>query len=74
MICPKCKSSSVFIKETAQGANNEVYRRRWCSECDTKFRTVETIIEARDETANKAYSAAIVNRSAFLKSLYEGKE
>lgn len=74
MICPKCGSQAVYIKETAKGTNNEVYRRRHCSDCETKFRTVETIIEARDEKSNNLYSKAIRNRSALLRAYYAERE
>lgn len=70
MICPKCKSTSVYVTETAHGLNNEIYRRRWCRDCDTKFRTVETIIDQTDHQSNKEYVNAIRNKSTLLKTYY----
>ena len=40
MLCIKFKSPNVFIIETRQ-ADNAVYRRRRCSECNTQFCTSE---------------------------------
>lgn len=74
MICPKCKSTSVYVTETAHGVGNRVYRHRKCKECDTRFRTVEKVIEATDEYGNKLYLEAILNKSKLLTALYERRE
>lgn len=73
MTCPKCKSTSVYITETAHGTANRVYRNRRCKDCDTRFRTVEKVIEATDEYGNKLYLEAIRNKSKLLTALYERK-
>ncbi len=74
MTCPKCNSQSVYVTETAHGTANRVYRNRKCSECGTRFRTVEKLIEASDEYGNKLYLEAIRNKSKLITALYERKE
>ena len=71
MTCPKCNSTSVYVTDTAHGENNQIYRNRRCSDCDTRFRTVETLIAPSDIYANQAYSKAILNRSKLLKSIHK---
>ena len=40
MICPKCKSSNNFVKDTRHHAG-ETHRRRECIDCGYKFNTIE---------------------------------
>lgn len=71
MTCPKCNSSSIYVTETAHGEDNQIFRHRRCSDCGAGFRTVETLIKTHDFCANEAYTKAILNKSKFLKSIYE---
>lgn len=73
MICPVCGSECNYVKETAQGSDGKVYRRRRCSNCDEKFRTVEVVINDADPS-RKDYSEAMRNKSALLRSYYADKD
>ena len=65
MNCPVCGSECNYVKETAQGSDGKVYRRRHCRECDAKFHTVESVIT--DDETNKRYSEAIQKKSPLLR-------
>ena len=73
MICPVCGSECNYVKETAQGSDGKVYRRRRCSNCDEKFRTVEVVIKDSDPS-RKDYSEAMRNKSALLRAYYADKD
>ncbi len=49
MICPKCGASKVNVGKYAYPTNDEVYRRRRCSECNHIFFTCEFPVEVNDE-------------------------
>lgn len=72
MICPVCGSERISVRETAHGPNGEVYRRRRCIVCGTKFRTIETAIEDADKV-NKDYTKAMINKSDLLRTYYKNK-
>ena len=44
MICPECSSEGIYVVDTMPGTDNNVYRRRKCLDCNTKFHTVEIVI------------------------------
>lgn len=73
MNCPVCGSECIYVKETVQGVDGKIYRRRCCSDCYTKFRTVETVMEDRDDSHN-GYFESIKNKSSVIRSYYERKE
>lgn len=73
MICPSCGSECNYVKETAQGSDGKVYRRRRCSNCDEKFRTVETVISDTDDS-RKGYSDAMRNKSALIREYYKDRD
>ena len=73
MICPVCGSECNYVKETAQGSDGKVYRRRRCANCDKKFRTVEVLINDEDPS-RKDYSEAMRNKSALLRAYYADKD
>lgn len=70
MNCPSCGSENVCVKETMQGTDGKVYRRRQCLDCDARFRTVENVMDDTDRS-RKDYFEAVKNKSALIKSLYE---
>ena len=45
IICPRCSSECVYVADTIHDTGTRIYRLRKCRECDTKFHTVETIID-----------------------------
>lgn len=70
MICPVCGSEYNFVRETAQGTDGKVYRRRRCGECEAKFRTVEVVMDDSD-SSRKGYSDAMRNKSPLIKAYYK---
>jgi transcriptional regulator NrdR family protein len=72
MICPVCGSEYNFVRETAQGTDGKVYRRRRCSECEAKFRTVEVVMDDSD-SSRKDYSEAMRNKSPLIRGYYDNK-
>lgn len=63
MRCPNCGSYSVKVVDTLSGEDDlSVYRRRKCIDCDTKFRTVETIDDGSEEF-EKGYFKAMKDKS-----------
>lgn len=73
MICPVCGSEYNFVRETAQGSDGKVYRRRRCGNCESKFRTVEAVLADEDES-RKGYSEAMRNKSPLIREYYGKKE
>ena len=67
MICPACGSERNYVRETAQGTDGKIYRRRRCYDCDLRFHTVESVVA--DDESRKGYSEAINNKSGFLKNI-----
>ena len=72
MICPVCGSEYNFVRETAQGTDGKVYRRRRCGVCEAKFRTVEVVMDDSD-SSRKGYSDAMRNKSALIREYYDNK-
>lgn len=72
MICPVCGSEYNFVRETAQGTDGKVYRRRRCGECEAKFRTVEVVMDDSD-SSRKDYSEAMKNKSPLIREYYDNK-
>lgn len=49
MRCPKCNGNNVYVTNTMTSEDNEVLRRRNCSDCGYIFKTVETVaVESKD--------------------------
>lgn len=61
MNCPKCGSENIRVVDTINGLQNDIYRRRKCSDCKSTFRTVE-IVGGESRIFNTGYSAAIEKR------------
>lgn len=56
MICPKCGASKVNVGKYAYPTNDEVYRRRRCSECNHIFFTCEFPVDTTDEVLSYFYT------------------
>lgn len=72
MICPACGSERIYVKETAQGSDGKVYRRRYCMDCNEKFHTVEGVIDNSD--SRQGYSEAMRNKSALIRDYYKDRD
>lgn len=49
MHCPTCKSENIKVIDTLPGCNNNIFRRRRCVNCGSRFRTAEIIIDGNEE-------------------------
>lgn len=65
MLCPKCDSERVYVKDTMNAPDRKVYRRRKCSGCGASFRTVEVIDDGTEEFRQK-YLEAIETKSPLI--------
>lgn len=72
MFCPMCNSSNVYVKDTMTGTDGSVYRRRRCANCNSNFRTVETVMDDTTES-RKNYLDAVVNKSPLFKAVADEK-
>jgi transcriptional regulator NrdR family protein len=59
MVCPECDCEKTIVKDSRPVEDN-VFRRRVCSECGHKFFTEEVVI--RDEKLLKNYHKSVVER------------
>jgi transcriptional regulator NrdR family protein len=66
MNCPKCGSENVKVVDTIPGCHNNIFRRRRCLICSTRFRTVEITIEG-DEQLTAEYRETPKCRNAIDK-------
>lgn len=41
MKCPKCDCESTYVVDTLPTDDGKIYRRRRCSDCDSRFITIE---------------------------------
>ena len=73
MRCPKCKCEKTKVMDTMPGCNNNVFRRRKCTNCDTLFRTVECIYIG-NHANNLEYRDAYEAKSTFYKNIRLEKE
>ena len=72
MKCPKCNAENVYVTNTMTSADNEVLRRRKCSDCDFVFKTVEVVAEETEEFKKK-YLAAVEASHPFIKKVNDAK-
>lgn len=70
MICPKCGSKCVYVKDTMNSYDGKIYRRRLCETCGTRFRSVE-IVDDGSEEFKKAYGEAAVNKSPLYRETHK---
>lgn len=62
MLCPNCKSPKVRVVDTLPLGDTEIFRRRRCSDCGHRFRSVETMDDGSQAFKYK-YSEATFLRS-----------
>ena len=67
MICPKCDSDKVYVRDTMNAQDGKVYRRRYCKVCGTKFRTVEVLDDGSD-TFKNGYLDAVETKNPRFRS------
>ena len=67
MLCPKCDSNSVYVRDTMNAQDGKVYRRRYCRVCGTKFRTVEVLDDGSD-IFKREYADAVEKKSPLFRS------
>ena len=48
MVCPKCGSDQICVKET-KGGQATVERKRLCMSCNSFFYTVESVVSGRSD-------------------------
>lgn len=70
MLCPKCGSYNIGVRDTMPGPDGKIYRRRRCRECNANFRTVELLADDTDDF-RIAYRDAVNAKSALFKECYE---
>ena len=73
MTCPYCSSTNIYVSDTSQGLDGNVYRRRHCRDCNARFRTIESCMEDT-ATANEGYLEAVKNKSSVVKAYYEKRD
>lgn len=66
MICPDCGSRNVYVTDTLPGFDTEIYRRKMCRDCKSRFRTVEVVDDGSSEF-NKGYREAFYKKTSFKK-------
>lgn len=70
MRCPKCDSNNVYVTNTMTSEDNEVLRRRNCSDCGYIFKTVETVVvESKD--FKKKYMDTLEAKHPTIKKAHE---
>ena len=65
MLCPKCDSDTVYVKDTMHAPDKKIYRRRKCSTCGLIFRTVEVIDDGTEEFRKKYVEAVETKHPLF---------
>lgn len=65
MKCPTCSSQNTRVLETRTRKNNEVVRRRTCTDCDVRWSTVEYV---RKDTILKPGEKALSGEEAHARA------
>lgn len=66
MTCPNCGSHNAYVMDTLPGFGTEIYRRKMCRDCNSRFRTVEVVDDGSSEF-DKGYRDALYKKTSFNK-------